>query len=315
MEKTNLLCFCLPTCSVDDMFNYLLPSLKNIGKLKEYCSFSITFQFPYSEEEIQEVLNEFNNLNLEYKYEFKEYKFNKGETPLIQMRNDCALRYPEALFYALLDDDMEFLEGIDKQYLNLIELMLENRNLSVANLFPYDDNQPDIDSGITYNDFENAKYFTSSGIIYRGGIYYGFKGLLPEDMLGYVGGRQDVLTAIWRILQGDSSIKLDNGHCRHYENRVTPGHTEYNWLKSNFEIPTCTSWLESQGYIAHILHFFKKENQFYNNFSKRKCEELYEKGCNSSQTDYIERLRYNLYDLDKVIPLINSYLEKEEVAC
>jgi hypothetical protein len=77
--------------------------------------------------------------------------------------------------------------------------MLKDRNISVATIkspIQVIDNMPKPKVSISYNDFENAEFFTESGIIYRGGIYYGFDGLLPEDMLQYIGGRQDILTAI-----------------------------------------------------------------------------------------------------------------------
>lgn len=317
MDKKELLCFCLPTCNKEDMFKFLLPSLINIGELKNYCCFGIIFQPPYTEEDVKYCLTIFDELGLNYIYEFKKYDYAEGETPLIRMRNDCALKYPKALFYAMLDDDMSFLPGIDKDYLNILNYMLEHRNISVANLFPPMpvDNQTeseDFDFGLSYNDFENADYFTSSGIIYRGGIYYGFDGLLPTDMLNLVGGRQDILMAIWRVLQGDSSIKLENGHCEHYENRSSPGCCDYNWLSSTLQVCTCTSWLEQQGYIAHILHSFGRKSGFYQNFSKEKCEELYKKGCISSYIDYLERLQGKLFSLNDIKTKVDSNLFKLE---
>jgi len=314
MLKNNLLCFCLPTCDKEDMFTYLLPSLKNIGELKNYASFSITFQPPYTEEDIEIVIKEFKKLNLNYKYEFKKYEFEEGQTPLVQMRNDCALRYPKALFYALLDDDMQFLPGIDRDYLNLLNCMLGDRNLSVAIMLEPILNNPEFakrfNMGVEYADFENSNYFTGNGIIYRGGYYYGFDGLLPEDMLKYVGGRQDILMAVWRILQGDSSIKGGNCQCLHYEHRDVTGYSKYKWLTSlNPSVPTCTSWLESVGFIAPILSIFGRQDTFYRNFSQQKCEELYKKGCRSTQTNNGNaKIQTYLIEVDELLPQINEKL-------
>ena len=312
MLKSNLLCFCLPTCNKEDMFKYLLPSLKNIGELKNYCCFSITFQPPYEEEDIKKVLREFDNLNLNYKYEYQQYEFERGKTPLIQMRNDCALRYPKALFYGMLDDDMQFLDGIDRDYLNVLNYLLGNRNCSVALFLPpihNDEASRKFNMGLEYADFENTNYFTESGLIYRGGIYYGFDGLMPQDMLQYVGGRQDTLIAIWRILKGESSILTGNARCKHYQHRQIAGHSEYDWLNnSNFSTPTCLSWLESVGYIKHILGIFGGLDSDYTNFSEAKCKELYEKGCKSSLMGEERKLQYRLIDVSLILPELNEKL-------
>jgi hypothetical protein len=128
-------------------------------------------------------------------------------------------------------------------------------------------------------------------------------------MLKYVGGKQDILTAIWRIIQGESSIRSGNGHCKHVENRSTPGILEYNWLTNiDYSVPTCTSWLESQGYIRHILSLFGEDDTFNLNFSAQKCDELYKKGCKSAKDFPGYKIQPSLYELDVLIPSIDNYI-------
>lgn len=303
--KEKILCFCLPTCNTSDMFQFLLPSLKNIGELKGYASFSITFQPPYTEEEIKKCLQVFDELHLDYKYEYKEYTFEQGRTPLMQMRQDCALRYPNYKFYALLDDDMSFKEGIDKDYLNLIYWMLKNRNFSVACLkkgpnSPY--------NMIRFLDFENGDYSTESGVIFRGGIYYGFKGLVPETLAQKVGGKQDYSTAIWRILQGDSSIVLITDNCDHYENRAQPGYTEYGWTNF-FDEDTLLYWL----YDNNFIRFSNPERRdfFYRNFTKQFCDILYSKGCQSSASTFFKDIAI-IRPIEEIINKIGELNERRD---
>jgi len=311
MENTNLLCFCLPTCNPNDMFTHLLPSLKNIGRLKDYCSFGIIFQPPYTEEQIKEVINEFNKLNLTFNYEYKEYEFEKGKTPLNKMRQDSSLKYPNALFYGILDDDMEFQEGIDLEYLDILYLMLKYRKFSVASINP-SQSSPDF----TYEPFEikiadlnKVTFYTKAGLIVRGGSYYNFEGLLPEDMINLVGGRQDISTCLYRIIKGESAIECSNGKCLHYEYRETPGYDEYDWLDyDSDEIITNTNWLEKNNYIRHlpILSSDKKLNFLDVNY-----QELLQKGCTSFELLPINLLTYDSYLIDNICDLINDIIEKE----
>lgn len=257
------------------MKKYLLPSLMNIGELKSYCALSITFQPPYTNTEINEIITVLDDLNISYKYEFKTYVFDEGKTPLLQMRQDCALRFPDSHFYALLDDDMAFEPGIDTQYLNLLAAMLENSNIGVARLFR--------DTIITANSFRyddtdtlDLMFSTGSGIIYRGGRYYDFIGLMPENLCELVGGKQDFACGIYRIFQGNLAVCMYNAKCAHYENRALPGYIEYDWSKFKTN-DTLIYWLEQQGclFTTYENRFIFVKNRSFLSDIKRK--ELFRK--------------------------------------
>jgi len=306
MKKTDLLCFSLPTCDPDDMLMHLIPSLNNLGKLKDYCSFGIIFQPPYTEIQMNEVINVFKNQNLEFKYSYKEYEFDLGETPLNRMRQDASMMYPNSLFYGILDDDMEFLDGIDLQYLDLIYLMLKYRNLSVASLdAAFIDSDIENEFKINLGDLNNTSLYTKSGLIVRGGIYYGFTGLLPEELVSLVGGRQDVITAVYRLIQGDSIITCDNGKCLHYEYRETPGYDEYLWFDST--VPnTNTDWLEEHGYTRHL-----KLNE--KNFLDETYEELLNIGCLDFNITALKLINSDDYSIEEIDDLILNLYESNEL--
>jgi len=237
VEKYNLnnekkLVFLLPTCEPNTIKHLLLPSLKYIKNISNTISFAICFQPPYTDEEIQEILTAFKDFDI--KYFKKEYIFEKPNTPLMKMRHDCSMLYPDAKYYALLDDDMEFEEGIDKFYLDAIHEMDKDKKLSVVTFSKRD------------LFFEN-KFFTNAGIIYRGGKYYGFEGFVPhllpkecntlvpyegEDLIELVGGHQDELCAMIRLARGEKSKSYINVPTRHRENRKQPGYLEHGWLKA-----------------------------------------------------------------------------------
>ena len=326
MEKSNLLCFCLPTCNVESINKYLIPSLKNLGSLKDYCCISITFQPPYTENDIEDIIKKLNSLNLNYKYEYKEYKFDYGKTPLNKMRQDCALRYPNALFYGLLDDDMTLLEGIDKQYLDILYLMLANRKLSVCSIAnnmqilehdrKYLDDATYLKLKYNYNialtDINRETFFTKAGLIYRGGYFYNFKGLIPEDMVSLIGGRQDVTMAIYRFLKGDSAISCSNGKCLHYEYRKVPGFNKYNWLveaDKDKKLISNTDWLNANGYIRHNLI---GTNSILKNFSDNSFSNLLDKGIKTPAINMIYNfINQDTFSLEEIINNINKIMSSE----
>ena len=220
--------FLLPTCEPDEMFKHLLPSIHYLKDIKDKINFAICFQPPYTLEQIRDVLMELDRNNFEYKFLFKDYKVVKPYTPLIQMRQDCSLLYPDSDFYALLDDDMSFNNAlISNFYYEVIERFMKDNKLVVIAL----------NSFITT--IENP-FSTNAGLVYRGGKYYGFKGLVPEylnqiegyktttpyegeNLLQLVGGYQDKFCAMIRLCNGDKFDVLTYVPTKHVENRKIRG--------------------------------------------------------------------------------------------
>jgi len=236
----NKITFLLPTCEPDEMFKHLLPSLEKIQLAKDYINFAICFQPPYTEEEINKVINELNRLQFNYKYFYKDYKVVKPYTPLIRMRTDCSLLYPDSLVYGLLDDDMSFESDICAgDLITILNQFVVRDNLGVIAVKSIDK------CYFMYNCFA-----TDCGIFYRGGISYGFKGLMPENLyqfkgietlipdykgenlLNLFGGYQDKFCANVRILRGDQVLILNNCFVYHVQNRKERGAIGHGWLKA-----------------------------------------------------------------------------------
>jgi len=223
------LTFVLPTCEPDTIEKYLVKSLKYLLSIKDKISFGICFQPPYTEQQIQDTITWFEPFD--FKYIFKDYKIEKPKVPLMKMRNDCAMLYPNSDYYALLDDDMEFEEGIDKYYDDVIKSMDEDQKLCVCSF----SKRPVA--------LENC-FYTNAGLIYRGGKYYGYEGLVPhrlpnecytlkpydgEDLTELFGGHQDELCAMIRIAQGGLTKSYINVPTRHWENRKVFGYIQHGW--------------------------------------------------------------------------------------
>ncbi len=238
--KNYKITFLLPTCEPDEMFKWLLPSLKNIQLAKDYINFAICFQPPYTENEITQVLEELANLGFEYKYFYKDYEVVRPYTPLLRMRNDCAMLYPDSLVYGLLDDDMSFESNICAGDL-----------IAVLNQFVINNKLGIIAAKAIDKCFYIGNCFaTDCGIFYRGGVSYGFKGLMPENLysfkninkfipnykgenlLNLFGGYQDKFCANVRLFNDCDVLILNNSFVKHVENRKIRGAQGHGWIKA-----------------------------------------------------------------------------------
>lgn len=237
------LVFCLPTCEPDMMLKFLAPSIHLLENIKDIVEFCICFQPPYTNEEVEKTLNYFEDFNVKWFY--KDYNYKDGKIPLIKMRNDCAMLEPDTDYYALLDDDMQFKEGLSEFYLKAIRDFDENPSLGVV--------------GFTSFKRGYDNYFgTDKGIIYRGGKFYGFEGLVPEklmkncktlvpyeneNLLELIGGQQDKFCAMIRLATGQFSKQYDRVPCLHQENRHYRGARQFGWLNIEYEPNSVTSFI------------------------------------------------------------------------
>lgn len=277
----NKITFLLPTCEPDEMFKHLLPSINILKESKDIINFAICFQPPYTEEQVKKVLDEFDKYGFIYKYFYKDYQVKKPYTPLIKMRNDCALLFPDSLVYGLLDDDMSFVKvKINDQLKLALDTFINNDKIGVIAF------KTSRSVNITNNCFA-----TDRGILYRGGISYGFKGLMPENLyqfknikniipnynnenlLELFGGYQDKFCANVRLLNGDFASIIYTNSVNHIENRKVRGAEGHGWINAQ----------ELEGSIAQfIIKYFNKgfleshSMQLADKDILRKMQEVYE---------------------------------------
>jgi hypothetical protein len=60
---TRRITFLVPTCEPEPMFKYLLPTVHKLYPIRDLIEFNICFQPPYTDEQINSVLDEFNKYN------------------------------------------------------------------------------------------------------------------------------------------------------------------------------------------------------------------------------------------------------------
>jgi len=249
--------FLLPTCEPESMFKFLLPTIHLLKPIKHLIEFNICFQPPYTKAEIHKVLAEFKRNYIKVNHMFKNYRVVKPYTPLIRMRNDCALMSPNSDIYGLLDDDMSFeFSDIVECIKSMINQFKTETKLSVVSFY----NQPVI------NHKENF-YSTNAGLFYRGGKFFGFKGLIPkslndfntkvytkipyenENLIELFGGHQDKFCAMIRLATGTYGRCMINVPVNHLENRLTRGDQQHGWKNAEVLDGSITSF---------ILKYFNK---------------------------------------------------------
>jgi len=265
------LTYILPTCEPDSMFKFLLPTIYLLKPIKHLLEFNICFQPPYTKNDIKKVLDEFKKCHIKVNYMFKDYKVVKPYTPLIKMRNDCAMMSPNSDIYGLIDDDMSF---EDKSICGYIRDMINRfeTESSLAAISFY--NQPEMN-------YRENFYSTNAGLFYRGGKYYGFKGLLPkyitefnkkvnlkvpynnENLLRLFGGHQDKFCAMTRLATGDYGDCIINVPVNHLENRIARGDKAHGWKDAEILEGSIASFIvkyfNSRFMETHALTLFDKE--------------------------------------------------------
>lgn len=249
--------FLLPTCEPDTLFTYFLPTVNKLKNIKNLIEFNICFQPPYTNEQIDRVIQELDKQGFKYNYIYKDYEIKKPFTPLVRMRNDCALLSPDAEFYCLLDDDMSFEdESCCNSFIEALTLFDNDNNLGVISLF-----------NLPCDNWRENFYSTNSGLIYRGGSFFGFKGLMPENLLEFkgiktrvpyegenllelFGGFQDKFCAMCRLATGLTGLTIHDVKINHVENRKLRGAIAHGWDDAKYK----------EGSIALFITKYFNEN-------------------------------------------------------
>lgn len=264
MKKEDLICFIVPTSEPNSLKRLLLSSLDNILNIKEYIKFSIIFQPPYTDQDIDDVVSVFKEKDICLEYQFKEYSYESGRTPLLKIRNDCSKLCPNSLFYALLDDDMTFLpstelKSIGLQYLNLVYRLLTDSKISVGKIgnsspFEYSDKV------FAYDTINFVNFWTGRGIVMKN---YD-RMLIPEKVENFYSAGEDVFSVLYRLIEhGTSLVAVSNGLCSHYENRKIIEKQYYGWSKRNCEKGSVVKYMEDN-YLNRLSEI--NNNIEYTNF-------------------------------------------------
>jgi len=310
MEKHNILTFMLPTNNPTQFFKTLFPTFKNIGKLKEISTFVFLIQEDvYSKEQVEEISKELDSLDIRYIFKYKDYYFNPGDTPILEMRHDCSMMVPDSLFYAFLDDDMTFEAGtnefgysIDLQYLNAINIML-NSKTNVALLKKQRPKETHyLDEFITYMNLFKDNFWVENGLILKGGIFANHKGLSPRHLLRYYGSNEDMLMCLERLKGGANAIVLGNAMTNHYENRDVPGYIEYGWKKQQEKRESILKYIGRT--YGDVIKIQPTNFLTYEKFIKDGT-----KNIRNEEDEYNNKIEYNK-DIDNVLDAVIKRAEE-----
>lgn len=201
---------------------------------------------------MEKVVNTLNSNGFKVNYSFKDYQVQKPYTPLMRMRNDCALMSPNSDYYIIWDDDISIEDELACNYiLAAISKMDANSNLAAISLY----NQP-------IANHRGNFYSTNAGLIVRGGKYYGFVGYMPENLkqfgniktlreyqnenlINLFGGFQDKFGVMCRLCSGQYGESIINVPINHVENRKQKGSIAHGWDEAKYQYGSIANFIQT----------------------------------------------------------------------
>lgn len=304
MDIQDLITLCISTNNPENMNKYLLKTIHNLVGLKDFCTVAINFQEPYTENDIKNIVEYIESLGFKVIHSFNKYEVkNRGEVPIIKIKNDCALLNPNSFLYAQIDDDFEFRNYAYIDYLRSIHFMLKYNNCGIMNFVHsykgyIKPNQIGIAKSI------NERVMTGRGLIFKRCKLFQFT---SDDSLKLVGsGEELILTAI-RLHLGYFMGILPTGRCINSINK-SKGYVKYGWtnnkiLKNNqHKFLSELSGIPIEEIIEKTYMFIKPEDYYHIggiNPEENRYEYLIDYS-NIEESDLIKSI-YNLIDMNEVM--------------
>lgn len=240
MNTHTILGMALPTNEPDTAFEYILKSLDHFKEVAPITTFLMNFQKPWSDGEIIKATEIIKSYGFEVRWSFNSYEVKgEGLVPFNKIRTDACKLMPEAKFYALTDDDMQFcgpspniFKSAGQQYLEAIHYLTMHDNCGLVLI-----------GGTMFRKISKysigpvplvSEYLTNRGFIARNIYPEGYS--LPNDAYELVGSDEEKVTAADRLFRGWYPAKFGCGRIRHYENtgkkgKLESGSKAYNWNK------------------------------------------------------------------------------------
>jgi hypothetical protein len=207
----NILSFLIPTNKPEELKTKFYTTLKVFDAFKEYITFCFNFQPPYTQEEINDIVQDLTNKGFKVAYTQNEYNWTPATFSFITMRNDAAKVAPkDTLYFVDFDDDIvyykEHIEEAQKLWLNGILFLLQNPQCGVLRIDSKFDSFPLLQKNTIY--YILSEYGrTGLGLIYKN-VYN--NSILPKKYLKLTGYCEDQLEMLQRAKDGYKIAALIN---------------------------------------------------------------------------------------------------------
>ena len=121
---------CITNNQQNVLFRYFIPSLKYIASLRDIISISINYNGDMTEEEIARANEQIEEFGFELHWQYNKYTFEYGKHKVLQIRQDCDyIQQEKSPFILLVDDDLEFMRGYDKDLLIAVHCMMQHPDI------------------------------------------------------------------------------------------------------------------------------------------------------------------------------------------
>lgn len=223
----------MPTNEPEVFKKFFLEGLINLYDFRDYCTFNINFQKPWTTYEYKWYTDNIRDMgfNINSKYNY-EYNFENNRVPINMIRHDSIIDY-DGMYYSLLDDDMKFkgtsrgnTMNIGHQYLCSLDYLLDHDDCGIMIMGGSSSRVPKKYHISTINPY--YPYATGLGMAVKSlkniPRYKDNKSpLLPDDSLHLVGGSEEKVIAGARLICGLNPARMVGARVSHHENNEKSG--------------------------------------------------------------------------------------------
>ena len=272
--KNKIIHYVLPTNNPDDFFKNVLGKIDMYLPIKEFISFGINFQEPWTQGQIDYVKKTFDFHGIDLYYTFNDYNKDSYRFPLVKLRDDAARLNPTARYYCSIDDDIEYTCDTDtycKIICNAIQYCEKYHvgTFVIGQAVEKNERRPD-DGTIM---IQHKAPWTAYGLILRN-IYNGR--ILPENMVEKWGCQEDNTEGIYRKLYSGygcacSCVNIANHTDEKGKDKII--RKRLNLSEHRFIPGTLTYWLIHGDSFAETNHYeLSKEYNKYLHYPEKKID-------------------------------------------
>jgi hypothetical protein len=225
----------IPTVHPERVFNRIFcdESLEQLKVISKVGTILINFQPPYTEEEINSIIDKLTSYDIPVKYSYNQYNVEKkGFVQFNKIRNDAS-KLLDCKFYVLVDDDFLFKGSVNgtpsssHQYIEAVHYMLTHNNCGMVMLRQRKKSLDDyVPNGWVYPISIVNRWQTDSGMMLKSMKYTGEGNLFPDDSLELYGAGEEKILAGWRFSKGLYPARIN--HCNVSN---SPSENLYSWYR------------------------------------------------------------------------------------
>lgn len=278
----------LEICTInrdDCLFKFFIPSLDKIKHLSDICCITINYNGSIPSEKIEEANELIRQKGFELYWAYNHYMFMPRRHKILKVRNDCDKLGPKTKYILLGDDDLEFLDGYDRQLLAAVNLLEHDDSVGIVSLREQAKDRQVVDTLMP----ASPEYF----FVLCGGLLIrrmpSWDGLYPAEILELHGGGEERVIGCELFREGYKGYYLHTDAYAHEQRwkdaTFICGQSIFKWSWNSKDPTTVMSRIESYrdrtkaknnyglAWTYPDIYWLNPENEIC--FADKTTEELY----------------------------------------